>query len=183
MPCEIKGQSFNGLLVGLEMLRGPNARMDLLPRLNEELRLLVEKRAVMSSGWYPLSWYSELTQAIAETWVDVDSLELGRLGMRHDISQFSRFVLSIASPLFLLKLTKPLMGMYFKGATLDAFQSGEKQGTLQLSGLDGANDATWKAIVGAVAAFVEMSGGKNVRSWLGSGGGDSNTAEISVSWS
>lgn len=182
MPCEIKGQSFNGLLVGLETLRGSEARLVLLPMLNEELRLLIDRRAVMSSDWYPLRWYSELTRAIAHCYVDVDSLELGRLGMRHDINQFSRFVLSVASPLLLLKLTRPLMGMYFKGAVLKAWASGEKEGRLQLSGLDGACDATWKAIVGAVAAFVELSGGKRVVSRITDGGGDSETCEITVSW-
>lgn len=60
MACQIKGQSFNGLLVGLETLRGADARLPLLPMLNDELKLLIEKSAVMSSGWYPLSWYSEV---------------------------------------------------------------------------------------------------------------------------
>lgn len=183
MACQIKGQSFNGLLVGLETLRGADARLPLLPMLNDELKLLIEKRAVMSSGWYPLSWYSEVTRAIAHCYVDVESLELGRLGMRHDVNQFARFILSLASPLMLLKLSGVLMGMYFKGAKLETFQSGPKEGSTRFSGLDGACKETWAAIGGAVAAFVEMSGGKDVRSRVTSGGGDSDTAEIVVSWS
>ena len=68
-------------------------------------------------------------------------------------------------------------------AKLETVQSGPKEGSTRFSGLDGACKETWAAIGGAVAAFVELSGGKDVRSRVTSGGGDSDTAEIVVSWS
>lgn len=182
MGCEIKGQTFNGLLVALETLCGPDARAKVLPHLDRELRLLVERGAVMASGWYDLRWYSELATGMAREFPDVSGLELGRIGMRHDINRFSRFVLSFASPAMLFKMSAMLMGMYFRGgATLSAVPSASG-GVARFSGMDGACDATWQAICGAVVAFVELSGGKNVQSVVVAGGGDETFCELHVTW-
>lgn len=181
MGCEIKGQTFNGLLVGLETLCGPDARAKVLPHLNPELRLLVERGAVMASGWYELRWYSELTTAIAREFPGVSGLELGRIGMRHDINRFSRFVLSMASPAMLFKMSAMLMGMYFRGAELKATPTGAG-GIAKFSGMEGACDATWQAICGAVVAFVELSGGKNVHSTVAAGGGNETFCELHATW-
>lgn len=182
MACEIKGQSFNGLLVGLETLCGPDARPKILPHLNPELRLLVERGAVMASGWYALSWYSEVTTAIALEFPQASGLELGRLGMRHDVNRFSRFVLSFASPATLFKMSASLMGMYFRGDAKLSAAPDAGGGVAKFSGLEGACDATWQAICGAIVAFVELSGGKNVKSEIVAGGGDETFCELRATW-
>lgn len=182
MACHIKGQAFNGLLVALTQLKGPEAKKQLLPLLGPDLRLLVEKDAVMSAGWYPLSVYSELATAISTLCGGNQGLELGRLGMRNDINAFSRWLLSLASPLMLVKLSANLMRLYFENAKLEVKQSGPKEGTLVFSQMDGSCDATYDAIGGAVAAFVEVSGGKDVKLRIAGGGGTAETVTYVVSW-
>lgn len=182
MACQFKGQGFIGLLVGLTQLKGPEAKAALLPLLNKDLRLLVEKDAVMASGWYPLAWYSELTSAIRQQHGPGVGLEIGRLGMRNDVNAFARFILGLASPLMLVHLSGRLMKLYFQGAALQVKQTGPKEGRLFFSGLDGTCAATWDAIGGAITAFVELSGGKDVATVIASGGGDTPAAELVVTW-
>lgn len=182
MATQIKGQAFIGLLVAMTQLKGPGSRAELLPHLTGDLRLLVEKGAVLSAGWYPLSVYSELARGIAKVCGPNQGLELGRLGMRNDINAFARWLLSLASPLMLLKLSTNLMRMYFQGAKLTVKQTGPKEGTLVFSEMDGTCVETWDAIGGAVAAFVEVSGGKDVALKATEGGGDSSSVTFVVTW-
>jgi hypothetical protein len=182
MACHIKGQAFNGLLVALTQLKGPESKKALLPLLGPDLRLLVEKDAVMAAGWYPLSAYSELAKGISSLCGGNQGLELGRLGMRNDINAVARWLLSLASPLMLVKLSANLMRMYFKDAKLEVSQSGGNEGTLIFSQMDGSCEATYDAIGGAVAAFVEVSGGKDVRLRIAAGGGTETTVTYVVSW-
>lgn len=182
MPCQFKGQGFIGLLAGFTELRGPEARAEILPDLNPDLRLLVEKNAILSAGWYPLSWYSELTTAIRKRHGAGIGLEIGRLGMRNDVNAFSRFILGLASPALLVSLSARLMRMYFQGAELKTTQSGPKEGRLEFSKLDGSCEATWDAIGGAITAFVELSGGAGVVTRIAEGGGASDHCVFIVTW-
>lgn len=182
MACQFKGQGFIGLLAGLTQLEGPAARTALLPELNPDLRLLVERDAILSSGWYPLAWYSELTTAIRRHHGPGVGLEIGRLGMRNDVNAFSRWILGLASPALLVALSGRLLRMYFQGAALDTKQSGPKEGRLAFSRLDGSCDATWDAIGGAITAFVELSGGSGVVTRITEGGGALDHCVFVVTW-
>lgn len=182
MGCQFKGQGFLGVLVALAQLKGPEAKRALLPKLNPDLRLLIERDAILASGWYPMAWYSELTTAIRTEYGPSISLELGRLGMRNDVNTFARFILGLASPVMLLKLSGRLMKLYFIGAILQVEQTGPQEGRLRFSGIDGSSEASWAAIAGAVAAFVELSGGKEVRTNVASGGGLLDHCELVVTW-
>jgi hypothetical protein len=182
MACNFKGQGFIGLLIGLAQLRGPDAKLKLLPRVNAELRVLIERDAIIASGWYPLAWYSEVTKAIRDEYGDDIGLEIGRLGMRNDINSFIRFILALASPLMLLHLSSRVFRIYFQGASLETSQSGPQEGRLKMWGLEGSNASTWAAIGGAVAAFVELSGGKDVKVRVDKDGGDLPQCEFVVSW-
>jgi hypothetical protein len=182
MACNFKGQGFIGLLVGLGQLKGTDAKLKLLPHLNPDLKVLVERGGIMASGWYPLAWYSEVTKAIRDEYGPDIGLEIGRLGMRNDINSFIRFILALASPLMLLHLSSRVFRIYFQGANLETKQTGPREGRLHMWGLDGTNAATWDAIGGAVAAFVELSGGKDVKVRIDRDGGDLPACEFVVTW-
>lgn len=182
MACQFKGQGFIGLLVGLDQLRGPEARTKLLPHLNPDLKALVAHGGVVSSGWYPLSWYSELTTAIRTEFGPELGIEIGRLGMKNDINSFIRFVLALGTPLMLLRLSSRVFRLYFEGAELSVKQTGPKEGRLQFAGLDGSCAATWDAIGGALLAFVELSGGKDVKLRIDEGGDFQSSCAFVVSW-
>jgi hypothetical protein len=110
-----KGLGFRTFLNALEAIRGRevyDAAIKAMPcELNEALRY----GKLIPSGWYPLSWYNAMLNAIVTTTNEGDRIvrETARDAMRRDIKGIYKLVFKFFSPETLYSMTPRVFSSYF----------------------------------------------------------------------
>ena len=160
MTCELKGQGFRGLLEMLRKQHGEETLQRVTALLtNGDFRELVRGQGLMATGWYPLSWYAQLHEAIAQVQPGT-ARTLGKAAAREDVNTVFRFVLSLASPARLASLGSRIFATFLRGAVVSVQPQGEKLVVITFANCAGASEDVWLDFEGSIEAFVELSGAK-----------------------
>ncbi|MFZ5442581.1 MAG: DUF2378 family protein [Myxococcota bacterium] len=162
MPCELKGQGFRGLLDMFKQQHGDAKFEQLAASLGGPLGELVRGRALLAAGWYPMPWYAQLHEAIAQL-APGSARTLGKAAAREDVNTVFRFVLSLASPARLASLGTRIFSTFLRGATVTLDSRADRLIHITFDGCEGANRGVWDDIEGSIEAFVELSGATGCR--------------------
>jgi hypothetical protein len=185
IECKVKGQSFRAFFAALETLKGREvvaATTALLPR---EIRDAVEHNAIVTSGWYPMSWYAALHAAAKRACPGTAGLarQLGREQMRAEMQGIYKFVLSFFRPSTIMRHSSRIFALYCQGGKLDVPDAGPTFARFVYDGCHGSDANVWDDVLGSMEALLEASGARAVRSFVKSGGRDGDaTMTLELRW-
>ncbi|HKU38765.1 MAG TPA: hypothetical protein VJR89_11480 [Polyangiales bacterium] len=186
MPAEIlaKGSNFVGLLKALEALNGTDARDRVLAALPETVAEPLRFGQVVAVGWYPVTWYAELHDAIERSFHRGPALarKLSHQATAADIGSIHRFIASMLSVETVFGQTHRLMGLYWKGGAIERLEIAAGRARVRFEGWHGFTALIWEDLMGGMEAVLETCGAKNGRCKPSGRIDQVDTLEIDVRW-
>jgi hypothetical protein len=149
------------------------------------LRDAYAAQRLLAASWYPLAWYRDaLTALRAATHAGPELMRaLGRTAMSVDMAgTYKHFLAKLLSPQTLLRLSGRLFSTYYDTGQFDIVESHTGMVAGRLSNCVGWNRNMWTQFEGGAAALLEMSGAKNVRIRVLSGGKDGDSSAELVAY-
>lgn len=185
METRFKGTNFVGTLAAFEREQGEEARAELVAGLGGELGDALRTGALVTSGWYPASWYAELWRAIegrigggTET-----ARRLSSEAVKHDLKTLFRVMKLVLSPKRALTQSVRMARRYVEGGELELLEVRDDLMHYRLTGYHGYTALMWWDFIGGVEGTLESIGAREVESERVSGGGDGDTGiEFIVRW-
>ncbi|HWA78464.1 MAG TPA: hypothetical protein VG937_39280 [Polyangiaceae bacterium] len=186
MEPQVKGNAFRTIEQCFTEICGDEAREAALKLLSEPLRRNFERKLLLASNWYPISWYRDTFAAYRESQRAGVELprEIGRRGARRDMSSvYKQLLLKMVSPQALLGLSQRLFKNYFDTGLMQIQQSRDGYVHAAWTGCDGWDENLWAELAGSCEVLLEMAGAKHVRLRVIKGGrtGD-NSCEMEAHW-
>jgi len=183
--AEGKGTNFLHFMQSLAAMKGSGAVEATLARLPAELAEALRLNQMVSIGWYPVSSYRAMHEAMHEAtncgW-DL-SRAIGRDATLRSFRGIDRMVVRVLSPQTAIGQAHRLMTMYWRGGVATPIDVRSDFGRVRFSGWGGFNRCVWEAVAGSVEGLVEACGGKNGQVRVISGGRDgSREMEVEMRW-
>jgi hypothetical protein len=159
-----KGSNFLGLLRCMDA-RDPTARLRVLQALPPERARALGDGDIVTMGWYPIVWYAELHDAIDKVLGGGPSLarELGHDTCVYDFNSIHRVIAAMFSVETVFGQAHRLMGLYFKGGTIERLDVQPGRGRIRFIGWYGFSRLIWEDLLGAMQGILELCGASNVR--------------------
>lgn len=172
--CKVKGQSFRAFLAALAQIKGLAAVAATTAGLPREVREAVERNAIVTSGWYPMSWYVALHSAAQRACPGSARLarDLGQAQMRAEVRGIYKFLLSFFKPSTVVRYSSRVFEIYCQGGKLTVPTSSPTYARLVYEDCGGSDANVWQDVIGSSEALLEASGALDVTSVMKSGGGD-----------
>lgn len=169
---EVKGTNFLTFLKTLERMHGNDARVGTLERVEGEAGELLRAGALLSSGWYPASWYAALHAAAqrATGLGDELSYEVAREGVKEDFRGIYRILTFVLTPQSLLRRAPRVFRTYFRGGGMEV-EAGEGSAAVELR-CEGFGETLWRDLEGGCVGVLEACGAQDVKCVREAGGGD-----------
>lgn len=186
IECKVKGQSFRAFLAALDKLEGRRAVVTAIANLPQDVRHAIEHNVIVTSGWYPMSWYVALHAAAQRARPGVVGLarQLGREQTRAELQGIYKFVLGFIKPGLLMQHAGRLFAMYCQGGTLIVTDAEPTYVRLFYKDCHGSDANVWEDVIGSSEAMLEAAGARAVRATLEKGGGDGDpTMVLQLRWS
>lgn len=163
--CRVRGQGLRSLLQAIAARWDAETVAEIVARTPENLRSTVLHADIATSGWYPVTWYSEIHRACRDvTGAPLAvAAELRAEALRIDSRGMFRFLLRFASPRALLRNYVRVCGLYLDGPRIDVAFVGRSSIDVRWSELVGYDEACVMDHVGGALAAFELCNGKNVR--------------------
>ena len=161
MPCDLKGLGFHGLFTALKQTQGEGVLGQVLAALPDELGDLARNGGLLASGWYPLTWYAVLHAEI-ERHAPGQARRLGKVSAQNDVNTAFKFVLGLASPALLTRMSPAIFKAFLRGPKIEPKLAGSGA-VITFQGCDGATLPVWQDFEGSMEAFVELAGGQHTR--------------------
>ncbi len=181
-----KGSNFLGLLKAVARAHGADASSRVLASASGELADALKQGQILAVGWYPVSWYAELHAAIDRT------LGGGPLGARAlgfeatmaDFGSMHRLLASVLSVETVFGQTPRLMGLYWKGGSVERKNLMQGYARLRFVNWSGFSRLVWEDIMGSCEGILSFCGAKHVRSHAAGMLDDrQQNVEIELRWS
>ncbi len=171
---KVKGVAFRATMRALADVRGDDALNRSIARCRREVRDALRYQQVVVGGWYPISWYRELLAAIVEGEGGRKGIarELGRRGIELDLNGVYRTLFKLMKPGTLVSFFKLLFPRYYAHGRLTV--EAESKGFLRVAVRDcrGFDHLMYLDLLGATERMIELTGVKNPRCRITSGGAD-----------
>jgi hypothetical protein len=160
-----KGSNFIGLLRALDALKGLDARDRVLAAMPESASSPIRLGQVVMMGWYPVAWYAELHAAVHACFHEGPTMarKLSHHATTTDISSIHRFIASMLSVQTVFGQTHRLMGLYWKGGTIERLEITDGKARLRFHGWPGFSALIWEDLMGGIEAVLDSCGAKNGR--------------------
>jgi hypothetical protein len=161
-----KGSNFVGILRAIEARFGADATREMLTLLPRELATALRENQVLAVGWYPVEWYAQMHAAI-------DAAFGGGLGVARslghdatlaDFSGLHRLIGSMLTAQTIFAQSHRLMGLYWKGGTIERLELTTGYVRLRFDGWQGFTMFLWEDIMGSLEALLELCRARYVRS-------------------
>ena len=185
VECRVKGQSFRAFLAALETLKGRVAVAAMTTVLPREIREAIERNAIVTSGWYPMSWYAALHAAARRACPGAVGLarQLGQEQMRAEMNGIYKFVLSFFKPSTIMRHSSRVFALYCQGGKLTVTEAGPTFARFVYEDCHGSDANVWDDVLGSMEALLEAMGARAVRSFVKSGGRDGDpTMTMELRW-
>lgn len=186
IECKVKGQSFRAFLAALDKLEGRRAVVTTIANLPQDVRHAIENQVIVTSGWYPMSWYVALHAAAKRACPGVVGLarQLGRAQTRAEVQGIYKFILGFIKPGLLMQNAGRLFAMYCRGGKLTVTDAESTYVRLVYEDCHGSDANVWEDVIGSTEAMLEAAGAHAVRSFLESGGGEGDPMmTLQLRWS
>jgi hypothetical protein len=160
-----KGSNFVGLLKALDDLHGLAARERVFDAMPEEVASALRFGQVVVMGWYPVDWYAQLHAALDHCFHGGPALarKLSYHSTRTDISGMHRFIASMLSVETVFGQSHRLMGLYWKGGTIERPEITPGRARVRFVGWTGFTPLIWEDIMGGMEAIAHACGPANAR--------------------
>jgi hypothetical protein len=181
----IRGVPILSFLGALRTLAGYDAVNRMLGSLPADLREAIRYRTITGDRWYPIAWYRALHAAAqsATGMGRVLARMIGRETTRADFSGVNRVFLFVLSPQALLAKAPRVYEQYFMMGTVRTPEIRRGHGRVRFEGCSGFDRNVWDDMIGSVEVLIELSGGRDVRVEIVSGGGDEDVdTEMTLTW-
>ena len=160
-----KGSNFLGLLKAVEKLHGTEALRRALGRLPTELADSLQNGQVLAVGWYPVRWYAELHSAIdaALGGGPAAARALGQEATLADFGGMHRLLASMLSVETVFSQTPRLMGLYWKGGSVERRELKTGFARLRFANWPGFSRLVWEDIMGSSEGILSFCGARGIR--------------------
>jgi len=183
-PCT-KGQTFRSFVNALRKLEGEAVVTATLARVPDEVRDALEATGkIVSGGWYPIRWLTELHKAAALATGKGLALSraIGREATAADYRGIYRFFAVILSPQGILSRAPRAFSLTWDEGEAKVLETAPKFIRVEFAGCRGFNPWLWENLIGASTALLELGGAKRVQARNAGGGGDSPQMIFEASW-
>ncbi len=139
--------------------------------MRPDLRDALLRGTLPPSGWYPVSWYTEMWRAIRSAiGSDLSAVRaLGSSALRHDLNFVHRAILRALSPQTVVAFGTRLTTLYYSGIkSTFSTKPGHARGTF--SNARDWDENMWAEIHGAIEAMRELAGAQTIVVSLVGGG-------------
>lgn len=182
----VKGIAFKSVDTSFAELRGAEARIKARSLMNKELADTFRNSLMLAASWYPIGWYSDVLRSFREATGDGPDLirQIGYRCMELDMKSvhkqlFARFV----SPQTMLSMGARMFNNYYDTGKFEVLDGRRGFVHVKFSGCLGWDANMFQEMVGSSTAMLELSGGRDARARVTSGGRDGDTSmELDVHW-
>jgi hypothetical protein len=172
--------------VALNELRGEAAVARAYSLMPPEMSDAYRRRAIVPSGWYPISWYRELFRAViaAANGGPLFARSVGYQSSKYDMAKIHNRIISMfVSPQVLLKFAAGYFSNYYDTGRFEVIESEPGRIKARCVGCTGFDQNMWNDIVGSSTALLEGAGAKQVRVHIANGGHDGDDfIEMDAFW-
>ncbi len=185
VECKVKGQSFRAFIAALEVLKGPEAVAVTIAGLPSDIRHAIEHKVIVTSGWYPMSWYVALHGAAKRACPGAVGLarQLGHEQTRTELQGIYKFVLAFLKPETLMHYSGRVFAMYCQGGKLTVTEAGPTYVRLVYEDCHGTDANVWEDVIGSSEAMLAATGAQAIRAFVRSGGRDGDsTMTLELRW-
>ncbi len=161
---QIRGQSFRSILHASGEVLGSAARERVLASLQKQLKDAFVYGAIVSGGWYPISWYTGLLRSVrAQAPGQPDILRrVAYLSTHEDITAVYKFILRLTTPSFVLSHLGRVMDTFIRHSEYDVIERGSGLVRMNVS-IPGATPEMWEDVAGSASAVLMISGGVDAK--------------------
>ncbi len=182
---KLKGINFIGTLKALEREHGAATRERVEKRLDGEVGESVRHGALVSSGWYPASWYAQVLRAIVdETRGDEGTIRsLSNRAVSADMRTLFKIVRLFLSPERALQQSMRMSSRYIDGGEIEIVEAGPGHIHYRFREYHGYDRLMWWDFVGGIEAVLENIGARELTTRVIEGGQDGDHhLEIVFRW-
>lgn len=160
--AEIRGASFLSFFDALADVRGADAVEQVKDALPRPLRERLRSGAIVGIGWYPMTDYAQLYDALDQVYGGGDALakQLGAASAHRDTQGILRYVLALSTPEFLLRHAGRVVLSYIRGPTSRLDEVGPGHATLVIEGFGGTNSRIHAEWAGGIQFLLGRCGAK-----------------------
>jgi hypothetical protein len=181
---QAKGLQFRSFLRALERLRGEGAVSSTLALLPPDLADALRLHTIVTSGWYPLTWYRSMHAATLMA--TGEGLELTRAISRNavqdDFRGVYRLIPMALSPQGIFRRAPLVAKLYYDTGTIHVTEAKPGVARGDFIGFRGFDEMLWADIIAGVLGVLELCGAKDLRDEVVSGGKDSPDMVLEVRW-
>lgn len=171
---QVKGLAFRTVLECYAELRGAAALEQAIQAMPKELRDAIRYHAIVSGGWYSISWYQDLLKTIADSSGEGLPMirAIGRAATEKDLNRVYTTLLRWLNPTTIFGLYATLFSRYYSQGALQVEEQGAGYLRIRLTQCTGFDANIWMEIFGSAVRLLELSGVKNLRARFADGGGN-----------
>lgn len=170
----VKGVAIRGILSGVDRLCPPGTVDKMLGLLPPELANKVKHQGFVSAGWYPLSDYRAILDAVMQAsggGIDIIR-QISRQATRDDFRGIYRLLTFVLSPEFVIKRAGGVFSRYYDTGTLTIPVARDGYVEANFRSCVGFNHVMWQDATAGAMAILEVCGAKDLRVTAVRGGGD-----------
>lgn len=177
----MKGQAFRGFFDAYERLFDTKAREKLIAELPEVLSNAARFGAIVSSGWYPISWYCSLYDTLAKNKLLTPDLarKIGRDTTALDIKGVYSFVLRFANPTTVFANVNRILGLYVQQCEATVVERTDGLVRVRMK-IPGSSRWLWEEFSGGAEVILDACGAKNTR--CSCTGQSNDEADLEAHW-
>ena len=174
---EVKGLSFYNVSESVQQLRGDGALARFRLHAPRHVIEMIDARAFVAVGWYPLDWYRDLVKAALQATNEGSAFarELGRVSTITDFKGVYRLLKFVLSPQALLARAPSVYDRYRRPGRLTIEDAKAGFARVRFEGCVGFDECLWQLAAGSCVGVLEVCGAKNVRTRIISGARDGHT--------
>jgi hypothetical protein len=159
---QTKGSNFIGLLKAVVKLHGMPARDEVVRNSSGELAAALKHESILAMSWYPATWYAGLHTAVdaALSGGPEFARTLGRTTTLDDFTKLHRLLVSVLKPETVFGQAHRLVGLYFRGGTIELLEAGPGKARIRFAGWPEFNRLVWEDLLGSIEGVLDVCGGK-----------------------
>jgi hypothetical protein len=183
VEAQVRGAVLLGVGTAVPILWGPDAWKGVLAKLEPALAQKLTRGEIVTSGWYPATWFVALHDAVHALHGQGSAAKLGRQTSIQDVNTLFKFVLKMLSAELVISQAPRLWGTMYKGISLTESSREKGRLTARIGPLLNSSPLVFEDWLESLATFLELAGAKNVRKHVLSGGGAKDAhLEFELRW-
>lgn len=155
-----KGTNFHGAIAAVARVHGEDAKKRVVAAISGEAGEAFRLGAIVSGGWYPVSWHDAVLRAIEETFPTrrFAVRELTYDAVKTDFQTVFKIISLVASPSFALTNSTKVMARYYDGGRVSVVEAREQLVHLRFDDYFGFTSRIWEDVHGGLEGVIDLMG-------------------------